>query len=1084
MKKISFLSIIITALYSIIVFCEASAATDISVGDQLVEHRVAPVGIDAKQPRFSWQLHGSANGLRQTAYHVEVTSGAMDKSVVWDSGWVVSDQSILVAYAGKPLVSSTPYFWRVQVKDEKGVESPWSESARWVTGLLAAEKELRADWIGLDQPSPVTPHGEDWFDIGKADWIYHPDIQPDRQKKGESVVVFYRTKFNMPEDARRVMIGMAANTMGQFFLNGVELFQGGKFAIPRYLDVTPWVKKGVNQLAFRINEADPRGQPGLIAAVRMEQTGGKVARYFTNATWETTLQPVNLWSGGEKPGDAWKPVKVLGKPGEPNKGGEGKEAKLVSPEFGGQTFMPPPVRLRKEIDLRKPVRFAVFHGTAQGLYDLHINGTQMTPTGFQPGWTQFEKHISYVSTDVTAALTSGPNAIGVVLADGWFRGNVLWVGRQNFSKVFGDKIRFSGQLEVEYTDGSRESFRTDPTWKAAYGPTLQADIYNGEIYDARLEQSGWDKPKFVEKNWIPVVDEPRPAKEDFVQRSHPTEPVRVELELNPKAITEPEPKVYVVDFGQNFAGWTRLKINGKAGQAIYLRFGEDLKPDGTIYTDNLRSVNPADLYICKGGGLETWEPRFTYHGFRYVQIVGLTDKPTPETLTGMVAHSAGPITSNFDSSSSMLNRIYKNIQWSQRSNYFETMTDCPQRDERYGWAGDAHFFMASSAYNQNAASFFTKWFYDCADTQKPSTGNISNGVPGYRPGGGSASLDWSAAMMITPWMIWQRYGDPQPIKDHYADLQLYMTQWEKMAADPEAKGKDGKTDYRIIGDWLSLEKGTSKEFCGHFYGYLMSMHMVDCARIAGHEDDVRKFTELASKYRADLIQKDITADGTVDGGSETAYALITRYHLYEPAQEKLIRDKFQKRMAANQYTVQTGFLGTGNLLQGLSTIGLNDAASKTILNEKVPSWGGMIKMGATTIWERWNGKNPDGTFFNPSMNSFNHYTFGGCGEWMMGYLVGLRLENPGFKVVHVEPAIIPGLNMASASFESPYGRVSNRWERQDGRITMHLVIPPNSTALVTIPATAKNAALAGKPILPKTGGLEVASGTHDFTWTE
>ncbi len=544
----------------------------------------------------------------------------------------------------------------------------------------------------------------------------------------------------------------------------------------------------------------------------------------------------------------------------------------------------------------------------------------------------------------------------------------------------------------------------------------------------------------------------------------------------------------MVDFGQNFAGWTRLKLSGQPGQTITLRFAEDVYPDGTIYTANLRGANPADRYLCKGGGMETWEPRFTYHGFRYVQITGLTNRPGPETLTGIVAHSGGPVTSTFASSSPLLDRLYQNVLWSQRSNYFETMTDCPQRDERYGWVGDAHFFLASSAYNQNGASFFTKWFLDCVDTQNPKTGNISNGAPGNRPGAGNAQLDWSAAMMITPWTIWQRYGDAGPIRQNYPALRLYLTQWEKFATQVnqfEAANRKGAPPYRIIGDWVSIEQGTSKEFIGRVLGYLLSTQMAACAEITGHADDLRTFTDLAARFRAEIIRQHIGADGTVTGDTQTAYAYVTRYGLYAPSQAALIREKFRQRMIADHHGVRTGFHGTANLLQGLSTIGLSDQAARTVLNEEFPGWGCMVKRGATTIWEHWDGKHADGTFPSAWMNSFNHYTFGGCGEWLMGYLVGLQNDSPGFKCVRVEPSIIPSLEWVAGSFESPYGTVSNRWERKNGRLTMRLVIPPNSTGRVILPATVRNLRLEQKPISAPTGtGIMVTSGTHHFSWDE
>ena len=1149
----------------------AQPASKVSLGDLLIEHRAAPVGIDAKVPRFSWRLHGSANGLRQTAYQIQVARSAdslegAGKALSWDSGWVVSDQCHLVAYAGEPLRSSTPYFWRLRIKDEGGATSSWSAPSRWVTGLLDADKELLADWIGFDQRFKGLPQGVEWFDIGQAKWICHPGME--KEKFGTA---FYRKSFELPKGTTRVMMGMEANFAAQFFVNGVEVFQGGRFNdVPSYLDVTPWIRPGLNQFAFRVYQCDSSAHAGLIASLRIEQADGAVVRLFTDETWESTNKPVDLWSDKGHSGEGWGPVNVLGKPGEPNTTGQSKPV-LFSPLFGDKVFLPPPVYLRKEIDLSKPVRFAVFHGTAQGLYDLHVNGRRLTPSGFQPGWTQFDRRISYVSTDVTDALKPGRNAIGAVLADGWFRGNLIWTGRE----MFGTKIRFSGQLEVEYEDGSRESFRTDPTWKASFGPTLQSDIMQGEIYDARNELPGWDKVGFDEKGWsavdvtvrpsdalsaskldvtarvreliaqskpvvannslvggvdvcpkiqkglrvfyqengeekIATIKEPStwalPAglKESdvqraifgnlgrsasFIQRAHPAENVRPQGELAAQSITEPKPGVYVVDFGQNFAGWVRLKVAGRAGQSIYLRFAEDTRPDGTIYTDNLRGINPADRYICKGGGSESWEPRFTYHGFRYVQILGLSEKPTKETVVGIVAHSGDPITSTFSSSSPMLDRLYKNVTWSQRSNYFETMTDCPQRDERLGWVGDAHFFLRSSSYNQNGASFFNKWFLDCLDTQGKN-GNIRDGAPGYSPGAGSALLDWTAATMITPWVIWQQYGDAQPIIAHYDALRLYMTLWQQFASDIDTGRvvKQGGLADWLVGDWCALQGGTTKALLGRVFGYNLSLQMAEYARITKHEEDVKTFTDLAAHFREEIISKHIAPDGTVTGDTQTGYALLTRFHIYDPAQEPLLRKKFQDRMLADKFGVMTGFHGTGNLLQGLSSIGLEQEAAKTVLSEEYPGWGNMVKLGATTIWEHWDGKTADGKWQNPYMNSFNHYTFGGCGEWLMGWLVGLRSESPGFKTIRVEPNVIPELTWVSGSFESPYGTISNRWERKDGRVTMRLVVPPNTSARVILPTSAKGVVLQGKPLVtPPVAGYpetSVGSGTHEFAWTE
>jgi alpha-L-rhamnosidase len=378
-----------------------------------------------------------------------------------------------------------------------------------------------------------------------------------------------------------------------------------------------------------------------------------------------------------------------------------------------------------------------------------------------------------------------------------------------------------------------------------------------------------------------------------------------------------------------------------------------------------------------------------------------------------------------------------------------------------------------------------KWFQDCVDTQNDKNGNISNGAPGYKPGGGDAQLDWSAAMMITPNAIWQSFGDAQPIFQHYDALRRYMTQWEKLIGqinDFEAKDKKGASPYKIIGDWVALEKGTTREFIGKVMGYIISKQMIDFATITKHTTDVATFTNLAAQYKASIIAKNIQPNGIVDANTQCAYAYVARYGLYNAEQKELIKQQFKNRIIADNYSVLTGFHGTGNLLQGLTTIGLVNEASKIITNEKSPSWGGMVKRGATTIWERWDGKDDDGNFFSPYMNSFNHYTFGGCGEWMMGFLVGLQVQEAGFKTIRVEPTIIPDLNWVSGSFQSPYGTISNKWERKDGKITMSTSIPSNTTALIVFPQNSKKIMLNNKSIvIPKTG-LTIGSGNYQFSW--
>lgn len=1074
-KTIKFVS----ALYFINIFTIAFSfsQTTTNLHGLLVEHRVNPVGIDVNAPRFSWKLSGNEKELRQTAYKIQVQRNnsnfeVLVNSLDWNTEWITSDHSHLVEYKGKPLQSSSLYFWRVRIKNQQGKISEWSDPAQWITGMIDTKNELKADWIGFDEQYPTTPKGIEWFDIDSAQWIANPNA-----KKNVDAVSSYFSNFEIPQNVKRVMVGMEGNFSVRCFINGIEVLQGGRpDHIPSYLDITEYVKTGSNFIAFHVNECHNKFHTGVIASIRIENTKGEISKVYTDSTWKVTSQKLDLWDLKNYKSNVWEPVNVLGKPSAPNTTGQGPE-KLFHPIFDSKVFSPPVVYLRKEFAIEKKIQFAVFHGTAQGIFDFYMNGKRISNTGFQPGYTQFDRVIDYVSFDVTQTVKNGTNAIGIALADGWYRGILLWFGREQFGKT----TRFSGQLEIQYADGTQQTIKTDNTWKASFGPILQSDIMNGEIYDARLEQDGWNSAKFDDKSWKPVVVQNR-TNDTFIQRQHLTEAVTISHELKTTKITEPKPSVYVIDFGQNFAGWVRLKVKESAGKSVYLRFAEDLNPNGTIYTDNLRGANPGDLYICKGNTEEVWEPRFTYHGFRYVQILGLSQKPTLETLTGIVAHSGGPITSTFSCSLPMLDRLYKNVLWSQRSNYFETMTDCPQRDERYGWVGDAHFFMATSAYNQNGASFFNKWFNDCVNTQNIKTGNISNGAPGYKPGAGNSQLDWSAAMMITPNIILRRYGDMQPIIDNYEALRKYMTQWEKFAKQVNEAKKSGKKPYSIIGDWVSIEKGTTKEFIGRIMGYILSIQMVEFAKITNHSSDVEVFTNLASHYKDEIIVKHIKSNGIVDGDTQCAYAYISRYGLYLPEQKDSIRKQFKERMIKDKYCVLTGFHGTGHLLQGLSAIGLIDEASKLIINENAPGWGGMIKRGATTIWEHWDGKYDDGSYYSPKMNSFNHYTFGGCGEWLMGFLVGLREETNGFKKVRIEPTVIPDLDWVSGSFESPYGTVSNRWERKNGKITMQITIPSNSSGLVVLPQNANKISIDGKSSNHQ--DIEIGSGIFEIIWNE
>ena len=1065
-----------------------------AVGNLKVEFRANPVGLDRGAPRFSWELWGERRGLRQAAYRVLVADSREDldaeRASVWDSGRVESSSSHLVPYSGKPLRSNHSYFWKVRVWDEAGQASQWSEPAFWTSGLLDSAQEWQAEWIGYDAPAPGALDSGSAFQIQAAQWIW--TSEGGKPKKG-AVGYFWKTLQLKRASVRRAIIGVTADFSLQLFINGREVFQGGRRKL-QYLDLTQWLQDGQNTVGARVLHCGPGDAPGLLASLRIEKVDGTVEFVPTDATWQGSAGPVDFWNAAECKSRAWEPVKAV-----PFSTGE-----KVATE---KCWMPPATYVRKEFHPKMPVRSAILHASAQGLFDVYFNGKILGEERFKPGWTNYAMRRNYVTYDLTGQIRNGANALGAVVGDGWFRGNIAWFGRERF----GNATRFAAQLHLLYEDGSTEVLKTGSDWKAAFGPIQQTDNLMGEVYDARLEMPGWSAPGFDDAQWQPVAvglsappsgPSQKEQKPVFVMQSAPMEMIRPMQEFKPVKITEPRPGVFVFDFGQNFAGWARLRVQGKSGDSVNIRFAEVLKPDGTIYTDNLRSVNPADTYFLKGGGVETWEPRFTYHGFRFAQVVGLAGKPDMQTLTGIAAHSAGPITSTFETSSDLLNQLYRNISWAQRSNYFEAPTDCPQRDERLGWVGDAHFFIKSATYNQDGGPFFEKWLQDLMDVQllspaDPRDGDISNLAPATlsTTRGGACHMDWSAAMMIAPYQVWQVYGDDQRLREIYPRLQRYMGFVERTIADMDA-GKDGPKDLggNFVGDWCTVGPQTPKTVIGRAYAVYLADMMAEVARVCGQPNDAEHYRAFAAQTRERFVEKSVSSEGKVEGETQAGYALALRFGLVPPEKRQKVLGRFEELLKKDGYHIKTGFIGTGHLLPALTLMGRSDLAYRIIQTRSYPSWGFMIDNGATSIWEHWDGFKPPGEFFNAYMNSFNHYTFGSCGEWMFRSVLGIETAEPGFKKLHMEPEIAGELTFAKGSFHSVYGPVTAGWERKEDITSYSVGIPPNTTAEILLPVSDPGQVReSGKPISQTQGVrmgerspgktlLQVESGHYHFEW--
>lgn len=788
-------------------------------------------------------------------------------------------------------------------------------------------------------------------------------------------------------------------------------------------------------------------------------------------------------------------------------------------------FLPPARHYRKEFAAAKSIRRATVYATALGLYELHLNGQRVGDALFTPGWTDYRKRVYYQTYDVTSLLQRGPNALGAIVADGWYAGYVgygLLVGYgpdKTGRNIYGKTPAWLAQLEIEYNDGSRQVIGTDPTWKVTdAGPIREADILMGETYDARQELPGWSRPGFDAAAWGTAIRAEdngsvqatfhdgggaRKMEFGFVRparsQAYPAEPVRVIEEIKPVAITSPAPGVQIFDLGQNFAGTVRLKVKGLAGTKVRLRYGEMRHPDGRLMTENLRKARATDYYILRGASSgETWVPQFTFHGFQFVEITGYPGQPTPEALTGLVIHSDTPLVSRFECSDSMVNRLFKNIVWTQRANFLELPTDCPQRDEREGWMGDAQVYVRAATCNADVAAFFTKWLQEVEEAQLPN-----GAYPDYCPWpfqhGKAFATAWSDAGIICPWTIWRAYGDTRVIERHYASMTRFMD-WRRNTAQDflGVERKDGNG----WGDWLNLNESTPLDYIDTVYFAYTARLMADMAQAIGKAQDAEAYRTLFRNITTAFTAKYLKPDGTLTVDTQTAYALALFVDLVPETQRAALGESLARKIRANDTRMATGFLGTRPLLPVLSSVGQHDLAVRLFQSRRFPSWGFEVDNGATTIWERWDSYTKQDGFgkHNAAMNSYAHYSFGAVCEWMFQTLAGIDTDGSGYKRLLIRPTPpAPGsnpehkpLDWVKAETATHYGPIATQWRRLDHRFDLQVTIPPNTTATVLLPADNPSRVTENAQPLSRAQGvrvlrqekdrlvLEVGSGNYSF----
>jgi len=805
--------------------------------------------------------------------------------------------------------------------------------------------------------------------------------------------------------------------------------------------------------------------------VRVWDASGVASNWSAPAWFEVELDPATGWHG------SWI--------------GLARERETATPPTGAGpvdsvgTALTPAPYLRRVFSVDKPVASARLHVTALGLYEARLNGQRVGDAFLSPGWTDYAKRVLYQTYDVTSLLTPGENVLGAIIADGWYAGYVGFDPKRA-GALYGTMPELLAQLVITFDDGSQEWVVTDEHWTVRTAAIRHADLLMGEKHDLRLEPHGWDNPGFDDTGWLAV----RCRDRDSVRLvADPGPPIRVAETIRPAQISRYASGRYVVDFGQNLTGWVRLRADAPAGATIRIRHAEVLDGEGSLYTANLRTARQADEFVLDGRPTVV-EPRFTLHGFRYAEVTGYPGDLEPADILACVAHSDIKSAGSFSSSSNWLDQLFRAIDWGQRGNFISIPTDCPQRDERIGWLGDAQIFARTACYNRDVAAFFDKWLDDVTDAQLPS-GAFTDVAPPLTLTGAAAPA-WGDAGVIVPWTVWKMYGDTGILRRHFGAMTAWMDFIERANPDYLRARELGKS----YNDWLAPgADDTPHELLATAYWAYDAGLMAEIADASGRPDDAAGYRALHAKIRAAFTDAFVADDGRLASGTQTAYVLALNMGLVPDGLRGAAADHLVAAIEAAGWHLTTGFVGVGYLLPTLSATGHTDIAYRLLAQRSAPSWRYMIDNGATTIWERWDGWTEEHGFQSPWMNSFNHFALGSVGEWLYRYVLGIDQQpgTAGFGRLLLRPHPGPPLTWARGSYQSVRGTISISWEHISDQFTYRAQLPPNTAAVVRIPSShpaqvrdnAGNppASLARFPDAHNAGEAtyQIGSGVHEFT---
>lgn len=1040
------------------------------------EYRSNPLGIDMARPHLSWQVQSDERDQGQSAYEILAASNPdllkQDQADLWDSGKVPSDETVNLAYSGNPLTSGSQSFWKVRVWDKHGRASDWSTPAAWSMGLLETN-DWQGKWIGWD-------FDENAGSLDGAKWIWFPEGNP--AASAPVARRYFRRVFELPPDQaiHAATIAITADDAFQLYVNGKPAGNGNHWMTPGTFTIGALLQPGTNVLAVEArNVGNAPNAAGLIGKLSIAFEQGNPLELGTDGGWKSSTNSEDGWTALSFDDAAWANAKELGEYGMQPWGSIGNEDRRLPARY-----------LRREFTVGKRVKRATTYVCGLGLFELYLNGRKVSDDVLSPALSEYDQRAFYLTFDTTDLLKRGDNAVGIILGNGRFfapRSSVP-MGMRNFAYP-----KLLLQMNIEYTDGTTAQIVSDQHWKlTADGPIRANNEYDGEEYDAQLEMPGWCEPHFDHAGWQPV---------QIVQPASPVlsaqigEPIRVLDTLHPIALTNPKPGVYVFDLGQNIAGWCRLKMRGPRGTMIELRHAESLKLDGTVYTDNLRSAKQEDVYTLKGDDVETYEPRFTYHGFRYVEVTGFPGTPELSDLEGRLVADAVPVAGQFACSNPLLNQINHNIYWTTRDNYRSMPTDLP-RDERQGWMGDRQEVSKGETYLFNVAPLYAQWLTDIQDEQHPD-GSVPDVCPAYwqlyQDG-----VVWASTYIIIPDMLYDQYADLGILRQHYDSMKKWTDYISSFLQDdimPRNTYGDWCFPPRSAAEMTVINSSDPKlTTSGSLMSTAIFYHdlclMTRSARLLGNTEDAEHFETLAARLKQGFNRHFYnSALGYYDNGTQTSCVLPLAFGMVPDAHRTNVFARLVGKITLESDNhLGTGLIGGHYLMRVLSDNGRADLAYAIATQTTYPSWGYMISKGATTIWELWNGDTADS-----GMNSRNIVMLiGDLDIWLHEYLGGIRPGAPGFKQIIIEPQIVGGLDWVKDSYDSIRGRISSEWHQSARKFDLHVTIPANTTATVYLPANDINSITEGGKRLADDAGvksakmetgravLEIGSGSYHF----